>query len=849
MRVRALVGVATVVVFGGLASSASAVSFSPATGSPFGSLSMMTPVALATGDFNGDTIPDLVTANNGGNNLTTLTGNGTGGFTVGPPISSQSGPSGVAVADFDGDGDQDLVDSASPDNQLVVLLNNGSGGFPTPGNIFSAGGNNPSSVATGDVNGDGKPDIVAPVLPGNVSVFLGSGTGTFSAASGSPVSIGAYGVSILLADLNGDGKPDIATSNSDNTVTILLGSGTGTFTQASGSPFVGGNTPVKIATGDFNADGKPDLATANRNGNDVSVFLGNGAGQFTAAAGSPFSIGGNVPTGVTVADFNGDGNVDLATSNESDHAVSVLLGDGAGAFTAAPGSPFSLGGGIFPESVLAGDWNGDGRPDFATSNLSNNVSSLLNTTTFPAPPAADSVLVDELRFTGPSGTGDQFVKLFNTSSTTAQDVGGWTVAGSNSRNVSIPYGTVIPPLGYLVLTGPWNLGTGYSLNTYGPSTLPLPYGSSGSLRIPQATGGVRLLSPDSTAIDAAGFVGAGPNFREGAGIAQPPAFSGDQISWVRKTQNGAPVDTGDNASDFLYVDAGSGAADPSFGTPIGGAPAPAGLQSPTTHNDILQSGLLDPGVDDNASPNQIAGGGFVTFNRKLTNCSGQLPTGACANASPGTAQTVTRLRFRISLLTTDGNSAGGAILRGTNVPAQTNLPISGGGTADVPAMTLDVPPSATNRGGIGSSWTDTVNLPGGGLAPGASINVGFRFVVVQTGGFNFGYQAEDDLVPAKENATPPPTQQQPPPQAEPVAPVASGTITPAQVAAPAVTGAEPIVGPSTGSTPTATAKKVCKRVKVKRAGKKRTKLVCTTKKTKKKTHKAKKPKRKQRSRR
>ena len=149
---------------------------------------------------------------------------------------------------------------------------------------------------------------------------------------------------MAVADFNGDGKLDLVTANyGDNfSVSVLLGDGTGGFTAAPGSPFMAGSAPGSVAVGDFNGDGKPDLAVAHNSSNNVTVLLGNGSGGFTAAPGSPFPAGSG-PDSVAVGDFNGDGKPDLAIANYIDSTVTVLLGNGAGGFTPAPGSPFPVG--------------------------------------------------------------------------------------------------------------------------------------------------------------------------------------------------------------------------------------------------------------------------------------------------------------------------------------------------------------------------------------------------------------------------------------------------------------------------------------------------------------------------
>ena len=296
----------------------------------------------------------------------------TNGFTVSPatsagtlaaapgsPIAVGAGTGAIASGDFNGDGIRDLVTANEFGNSLTILLGNGSGGFaPAAGGPIAVSGS-PGTVVVGDFNGDGIPDIATASFNNNdVTVLLGNGSGGFTAAAGSPFTVGTGPNSLAVGDFNGDGIPDLATANSNsNNVTVLLGNGSGGFNAATGSPFAAGSFPVVVVAGDFNGDGIQDLAAANESSNNVTVLLGNGKGGFTAAAASPFAVG-NYPYSVAVGDFNEDGVQDLVTANGGDDTVTVLLGTGPGGFTAAAGSPFKVG--SFPESVVVGDFNGDG---------------------------------------------------------------------------------------------------------------------------------------------------------------------------------------------------------------------------------------------------------------------------------------------------------------------------------------------------------------------------------------------------------------------------------------------------------------------------------------------------------
>jgi hypothetical protein len=261
------------------------------------------PFGLAVGDFNGDGIPDLAVSGylSGVGSVAVLLGNGDGTFTTRSTISDGETPLSVAVGDFNGDGIPDLVTADAVGNAVTVLLGNGDGTFTT-GSTFVVG-SFPYSVAVGDFNGDGIPDLaVANVNDNTVSVLLGNGDGTFTTKS-TPAA-GGHPLSVVVGDFNGDGIPDLATANNTgNTITVLLGNGDGTFTLKS-TPAVG-SSPDSVAIGDFNGDGIPDIATSS------TVLLGNGDGTFAA---QPLPSTGDSNT-VTVGDFNGDGAPDIAMSS------------------------------------------------------------------------------------------------------------------------------------------------------------------------------------------------------------------------------------------------------------------------------------------------------------------------------------------------------------------------------------------------------------------------------------------------------------------------------------------------------------------------------------------------------
>ncbi|MGE5397714.1 MAG: FG-GAP-like repeat-containing protein, partial [Chitinophagales bacterium] len=119
--------------------------------------------------------------------------------------------------------------------------------------------------------------------------------------------------------------------------------------------------PCNITTADFNGDGNLDLAVTNYGSNNVSILLGQGDGTFGTA--TNFGVGSN-PVGITTADFNGDGKDDLAVANSGSNNVSILLNQGNGTF----GTAVDYVVGSNPNGIITADFNCDGKGDLAVAN-------------------------------------------------------------------------------------------------------------------------------------------------------------------------------------------------------------------------------------------------------------------------------------------------------------------------------------------------------------------------------------------------------------------------------------------------------------------------------------------------
>lgn len=352
--------------------------------------------SAAVANLNGDGKLDLVFADlygptgiSGGADV--FLGNGDGTFRSGQFYGFDGVlTNSVVVADINNDGKPDLVAanlctsfSCTGLATVGVLLGNGDATFQSV-KTYNSGGAGADAIAVGDFNGDGNADVV--VANGNsdtISILLGNGDGTFQPAYSFP-SGGYTPVSIAIADVNADGKLDVIVANycadsscqTNGVISVFLGDGRGGF-SAPHEYSPEGNRTGPLAIADVNRDGKLDIVVESvcgpgpcaLNGEDgiVEVLLGNGDGTFqtplTTSVPPTFNGGG---WQLTVADFNGDGELDVAAGLPG----VLLLGNGDGTFQ----TPLNLG--AYGPGSAVGDFNGDGKPDLAVGG--GNVVILLN---------------------------------------------------------------------------------------------------------------------------------------------------------------------------------------------------------------------------------------------------------------------------------------------------------------------------------------------------------------------------------------------------------------------------------------------------------------------------------------
>ena len=257
-------------------------------------------------------------------------------------------------------------------------------------------GANPVAVVTQDFTNDAQKDLaVVNHDDSSVSILINQGNGNFTAATGSPIKLAtneqgptAIASSIFrLVDATHLVQPaDLVIANgTSNTVSVLLGSQNfdGTFTEVAGSPFAVGTNPSAVVVADFDGDGLRDFAVANQGDNTISVFKGNGQGAFTEFPNSPFALPSTEkgPIAMTTGVFDASGKPQIAVLNAATQNIGIFQAsfDSTfnGTFTELSGSPIATG--ADPVAFAAGDLNADSFADFAIANQSaNTITVLLN---------------------------------------------------------------------------------------------------------------------------------------------------------------------------------------------------------------------------------------------------------------------------------------------------------------------------------------------------------------------------------------------------------------------------------------------------------------------------------------
>ena len=216
----------------------------------------------------------------------------------------------------------------------------------------------------GDLDSDGWSDFIVPNENANdIRVFMNDQKGSYNNFNIFNISGGSRPSTNEGFDYNLDGKMDFTCGNStSNQVTVFAGDGTGNFSSIQNYTASNGIRGLVII--DANGDGFPDIVTANRDGNNVSILMNNTDGTFSLPIN--FEGNGSGETAAATSDVNGDGIMDLFLGSIYSDEVMLWLGDGIGNFVFS--DEVAVGNG--PWMVVSGDVNNDGIPDVVCANSS-----------------------------------------------------------------------------------------------------------------------------------------------------------------------------------------------------------------------------------------------------------------------------------------------------------------------------------------------------------------------------------------------------------------------------------------------------------------------------------------------
>jgi len=330
-------------------------------------------------DFDGDGDHDAIAVVSGafdtGTRVAVYPGNGNGTFGVREEFTVGSGPQSLVIADMNGDGFADVVTANLSGDNVSVLRHNGLTGAPaaflTVTNYTC--GDNANRIAAGDIDGDGDIDVAVGRTGftggSGLTVMLNNGTGALSVSQNLTQVPGAaaQGAPVLLHDMDLDGDLDLVCTGANNAtfgqsvVAIRKNDGAGTFA----APILytspdGPYTPWDMQAGDLNADGWPDLVYSTPSGrvwDGICAALSDGKGGWMPTA---FYKSSKWTRGVTMADFDEDGDIDVAAVAEDGNMVCIHENVAFGNLASVPiyGT-----GGSFTNDIGHGDVNGDGHLD------------------------------------------------------------------------------------------------------------------------------------------------------------------------------------------------------------------------------------------------------------------------------------------------------------------------------------------------------------------------------------------------------------------------------------------------------------------------------------------------------
>ena len=318
------------------------------------------PTAATSADIDGDGDLDLVVCNAGTDSIDLFENDGAGNFTQLANYAVNSGPLAVEAGDFDGNGHIDLAVMCNTASRASILLNAGNGVF-APAVTYLCG-QDPVDMAVQDLDQDGDLDLTfVNFTIGTLTVLINNGSGGFSffftglAISGP--------TSIAFGDLDGDGDNDAVVASGTFSAVNVIRNDITAYTPI--GFFATGFFPTDIALEDVDFDQRPDIVTTNVGSNDISVLRNRFANSTISFASANHYAVGEAPLRVVMTNADNILGVDLAVTNWNGQHLRIMSNDGSGNFATAEVRYT----GANPLGVVSADFDGDQDDDLLTTDF------------------------------------------------------------------------------------------------------------------------------------------------------------------------------------------------------------------------------------------------------------------------------------------------------------------------------------------------------------------------------------------------------------------------------------------------------------------------------------------------